>query len=375
MSTRGSSSFIDPTGGAVANPLASFLQSQRMVEAATRDFLQMHRQGESAFRFLNALQNDFEYTRRGFVNMLKASEDTRRQIAAVAKVSLAGISEISQSVLIAKQSLAAAARISSDFKTVSSRFTESLASDLRSASAMRDAFVTQIERFSQVGELLNGATVSVHVLERLRSKLEAVNVNTLEELAASLEARDNEFADLDEEGETLDSATLEAADALFTEVIATPAFQSASDAEKLNYIFEHIKQQPTWLQARLTSIMDNLVASFLWMVLGAAISFTVVHSGVLSEKQSADRSIAIVREAEFSENFIDITRIVVRQSNVTQEPGKRKRRVATLPAGTVVVVLQKTGKWVEIEWMDVDSEQAKTGWLRSKLLRKVANSP
>jgi hypothetical protein len=86
-----------------------------------------------------------------------------------------------------------------------------------------------------------------------------------------------------------------------------------------------------------------------------------------TSKQRISTSRKLGRESKLSST----TRLVAHSCDAFNSPRRRKQKVATLESGLLVENVEKRGGWQLVEFTDLGSKQIRTGWIRSKYLRRL----
>lgn len=195
-------------------------------------------------------------------------------------------------------------------------------------------------------------------LESLMEQVRNLHLSDFEELA-DLQARDDIFADA-----TFDAA----ADKFKREVLNSPDFQQGSIIVQFNFLGSYaVKQSEPWVRKFALDLMTKVLVAIVMAIGTHALSLLYQQPG-MTEKQMTS---AI--EKAFSESKLDIPelRLVERATDVRTSRRHTATTVGSLKAGSVVRLIEKSGRWSEVEWVDTESATVLHGWVRSKYLQRL----
>ncbi len=303
--------------------------------------------------------------------MAAARDAATRQFCQVAEAT-AAISQVFsgnvllniRSMLAVRESLASEVRDSFQAITkVKDRISNDVLSSIRAATAARTAIVKQHQDAIRAASSIRSQ--ELQTLQAVMNRLSTLRLDELGQMAEELEAKDSLFSAWSEEGSEALAVQLEA------DIAANPQADDWSVEEQINYLIEWTQKQNSQFQKIMMPLIISLIANFIFWL------STDVVPGRFGQPSENPPSIKIViqdvreqvNEQPIPSDDLLRLRIVARRSAPIKAARRRRSAtVATLYAGEVVQFCEKRGKWVFVEWTDVESGMSCDGWILSKYL-------
>ncbi len=183
---------------------------------------------------------------------------------------------------------------------------------------------------------------------------------------------DEEDWDLDEdEAEGFTSSIIQALKDFVSDSVL---FLSKSDRRLYANIVQLLKKAKGQFPL-ISCILVLYVIPFTCKIIAASISSYFIESQPSVQSQIPSINISIFKEERFKAERqfgVSIDSVAVTKTNVKVFASQRKQaaQVAVLEKGHVVCRLEKTGKWVLVEFK-VDGDKVMRGYVRSKYLKKI----
>lgn len=251
-----------------------------------------------------------------------------------------------------------------DFSRLSRIMAEELAQGLRPMIEFRASVAAEVSRMIEAQRQLRETAAQFHVLDSARSELAQIRYDELQTLADDVSARDEIFAGISE-ADILNAGLAR----LNREVLHSDEFSTATLARQINYLIDWTKKQDNdKLRAFALNIVCNILSNFIWLA-GTALLTTVLTVGRGEpDKEVVRRVVSAIEEQGAQSNDV---RVVRRFASVHASYRRKSKVVCTLQAGSIVQPIRKRGKWIEVVWMDTDSGEIRSGWVRRKMLKRL----
>ena len=287
--------------------------------------------------------------------------------AAISQVFSGNVLSNIRSMLAVREAFASEVRDSFQAITkVKDQISNDVLSSIRAATVARTAIVKRHQDAIRAASSIRSQEVKN--LQAVMNRLSTLRLDELGQMAEELEAKDSLFAAWSEEGSEALAVQLEA------DIAANPQADEWSVEEQVNYLIEWTQKQNSQFQKIMMPLIISLIANFIFWL------STDVVPGRLGQLSENPPSIKIViqdvreriTEQPIPSDDLSRLRIVARRSAPVKAARRRRSaRVATLYAGELVQVCEKRGKWVFVEWTDVESGMSYDGWILSKYLSRV----
>jgi len=236
---------------------------------------------------------------------------------------------------------------------------------VQAALAARDALSSHISGLIDIERRTReGLASHAPALMSIKARLDALRVSTLVRFADELTERDAVFAELGEE-----DAFTAVAETLHSEVLDNEEFARSSIEAQINYLVEWTQRQDNDRRRLfMVNLICNLLASVIWWSAMTVVTDTLSYDSSVPSQQVV-RNVHDAIDEEVT-NLVNV-RIVKRSVFVRTSRRRRAVVVCRLEVGSVVQLVQKVGKWSQVEWMDGVTGEMKIGWVRSKYMLRI----